>query len=106
MQLAQLVHHQENGFLFEPGNSQEMAKQFDHLLGSPELQRKMGTRGLEIIASHERVKVLEEWETLYCRLADEFIEAKERRQRLRLARKNPNFQRPATHSPRIMRTGS
>jgi len=104
--LPELVHHQENGFLFPRGNSEEMAKYFDLLLSNASLRQEMGTKGLEIISTHERVKILEEWETLYRRLANEFIEAKERRQRLHLARKNPNFQRPATHWPRIVRTGS
>lgn len=102
--LPELVHHEENGFLFTPGNSEEMAGYLDRLVRDADLRAKMGARSLEVIAEHDRVKVLEEWETLYRRLSNEFIEARERRQRLRLARKNPNYKRPATHLPRIVRT--
>ena len=49
--------------------------------------------------------MLEQWEALYRRLSNEFIEAKERRMRLRMARKNPHYVRPKTHRPRIVRTG-
>lgn len=103
--LPELVHHEKNGFLFTPGDSAEMAGYLDRLVSDSELRRRMSAQSLEIIAPHERGKVLEEWETLYGRLALEFIEARERRQRLRLARKNPNYQRPAQHFPRIVRTG-
>ncbi|HEY0752876.1 MAG TPA: glycosyltransferase [Ktedonobacteraceae bacterium] len=103
--LPELVHHAENGFLFKPGNSDEMAGYLDRLATDAELRRKMSKRSLEIIADHDRVKVLEEWEALYRRLSNEFIEVRERRQRLRLARKNPHYQRPTQHKPRIVRTG-
>lgn len=103
--LPELVHHEQNGFLFQPGNSAEMASYLDRLAEDAELRHRMSEQSLAIIADHDRIKVLEEWETLYRRLSNEFIEAKERRQRLRLARKNPHYQRPAKHQPRIVRTG-
>jgi len=103
--LPELVHHEENGFLFKPGNSDEMASHLDRLVEDTELRQRMSEQSLAIIASHDRLKVLVEWETLYRRLSNEFIEARERRQRLRLARKNPHYQRPPKHIPRIVRTG-
>lgn len=103
--LPELVHHEQNGFLFTPGDSHKMAYYLDALVTDTELRQRMSAQSLEIIAEHDRVRVLEEWETLYRRLSNEFIEAKERRQRLRLARKNPRYQRPPTHLPRIVRTG-
>ena len=103
--LPELVHHEENGFLFKPGNSAEMASYLDRLAANPALRQRMSEQSLVIISEHERGKILEEWETLYRRLSNEFIEAKERRQRLRIARKNPNYPRPAKHQPRIVRTG-
>jgi phosphatidylinositol alpha 1,6-mannosyltransferase len=103
--LPELAHHDENGFLFTPGNSEEMAGYLDRLVSDTDLRRKMRLKSLEIIAGHDRRKVLEEWEALYRRLSNEFIEAKERRQRQRLARKNPNYKRSAIHLPRIVRTG-
>src|SRR5579883_452076 len=102
--LPELVHHEENGFLFTPGNSAEMACYLDRLVHDANLRARMAEKGLEIIAEHDKTKVLVEWETLYRRLSNEFIEAKERRQRLRLARKNPHYKRPLTHLPRIVRT--
>jgi glycosyltransferase involved in cell wall biosynthesis len=103
--LPELVHHEENGFLFAPGDSEEMAGYLDRLVDDADLRSQMGAKSLEIIATHDRLKVLEEWEVLYRRLSNEFIEARERRQRLRRARKNPGYQRPKTHLPRIVRTG-
>ncbi|HEU5374512.1 MAG TPA: glycosyltransferase [Ktedonobacteraceae bacterium] len=103
--LPELVHHKENGFLFTPGNHEEMAGHLNALVQDADLRRCMGNQSLAIIAAHDQVRVLEEWEALYRRLSNEFIEARERRQRLRLARKNPHYQRPSSHHPRIVRTG-
>ena len=103
--LPELVHHEENGFLFTPGNSEDMAHYLDLLVSDVQLRQHMSARSLEIIAPHDRVRVLEEWEALYRRLSNEFIEARERRQRLRLARKNPHYRGPDPGRPRIVRTG-
>lgn len=101
--LPELVHHKENGFLFTPGQSEEMADYLDLLANDADLRTKMGARSLEIIAGHDRIRVLEEWEALYLRLANEFIEARERRQRSRLARKNPNYKQSMLQVPRTVR---
>lgn len=103
--LPELVHHEVNGFLFTPGESAEMAGYLDRLVSDAHLHQKMGAHSLEIIAAHDRVKVLEEWETLYRRLSNEFREARERRQRLRLARKHSRAHRTATRLPHAVRTG-
>jgi phosphatidylinositol alpha 1,6-mannosyltransferase len=102
--LPELVHHEENGFLFEPGNSTELAHDLDLLLQDAELRQKMGARSLEIIAPHDRVKVLDHWEALYRRLSNEFIEAKEYRQRMHNQRKRPGSTPIKTRHPRIART--
>jgi phosphatidylinositol alpha 1,6-mannosyltransferase len=88
--LPELVHHNENGFLFQPGNSDELARYMDLLAGDRELRSRMGTAGLGIIAKHDKAKVLTEWECTYQRLAKEFQEKKRRRQ-LRLTRKSPDY---------------
>ncbi|MGH2509004.1 MAG: hypothetical protein ACRDHZ_16605, partial [Ktedonobacteraceae bacterium] len=75
------------------------------LVDDTQLRQYMSTQSLAVISSHDRMKVLEEWETLYRRLSNEFTDAKEHRQRLRLARKNPHYQDVALHRPRIVRTG-
>ena len=103
--LPELVHDGENGYLFQPGNSDELARHLDAMLADPLLCRQMGAKSLEIIAAHDRRKVIEQWEALYRRLSNEFIEAKQRKLQYRMARKNPYFVRPRQHKPRIVRTG-
>lgn len=98
--LPELVHHEENGFLFTPGESAEMACFLDRLVSDAPVRQRMGARSLEIIAAHDRIRVLEEWETLYRRLSNEFSEARERR----LTRKASRYQRPAVHLARIAHT--
>ncbi len=102
--LPELVHHEENGFLFQPGNSEEMARYLDRLVDDAALRRQMGAKSLEIVAVHDRTQVLTQWEALYRRLSLEFIEAKERRLRLRAMRKYPGYQR-TEHRPHIVRMG-
>jgi glycosyltransferase involved in cell wall biosynthesis len=103
--LPELVHHGENGFVFQPGNSAELAGYLDLLLADPSLRAPMGAKSLEIIAKHDRMQVLGQWETLYRRLANEFVEAKERRIRLRMERKRPGYAQQKSHRPRLVRTG-
>ncbi|GAC1633582.1 MAG: glycosyltransferase family 4 protein [Ktedonobacteraceae bacterium] len=106
--LPELVHHGENGFLFQPGNSQELAARIDLLLSDAALRAKMGAKGLQIIAAHDRVKILDRWEEIYRRLSIEFKENKERREQLRTARKYPGYmtdELTKVQRPRIRRTG-
>lgn len=92
--LPELVHHEVNGFLFKRGNSDEMATHLDALLANPELRRAMGAKSLEIIAPHDRALILDQWEALYQRLSNEFIEARERKLQLRIARRLSSFRPP------------
>jgi len=104
--LPELAHHGENGYVFQPGNSDELARYLDELLADAALRAKMSEKSLEIIAKHDRVLVLDQWESLYRRLSDEFIEAKQRKLQLRAARRRSGFTAPATsRRPRIARTG-
>jgi 1,2-diacylglycerol 3-alpha-glucosyltransferase len=103
--LPELVHHQENGFLFQRGNSEEMARYLDTLVEDAALRKQMGAKSLEIIAKHDRNVVLDQWEALYRRLSNEFIEARERKLQQRRKRKHPGYVRPKTRRPRIVRTG-
>jgi phosphatidylinositol alpha 1,6-mannosyltransferase len=70
--LPELVHHDKNGLLFQPGNSDELARYLDILLNNANLRAHMGKESLKIIVKHDRLGVLEEWEELYCRLSIEF----------------------------------
>ena len=103
--LPELVHHNENGFLFPPGDSEALAAYIDQLVSDEELRRTMGARSLEIIAKHDRTLVLEQWESLYRRLSLEFIEAKDRKAQLRIARKRTGYIARHTRHARIVRTG-
>jgi phosphatidylinositol alpha 1,6-mannosyltransferase len=106
--LPELVHSNENGFLFQPGNSEEMAHYIDMLVEDEDMRARMGEESLQIIAKHDRSQVLTEWENLYRRLAIEFKEAKERRNKLRLARRNRGIipeELQHIQLPRIRRTG-
>lgn len=103
--LPELAHHEENGFVFEPGNSDELASYLDTLLTDPALRAQMGVKSLEIIAKHNRTQVLDRWEALYRRLANEFVEAKERKLRRRMERKYPGYVHQKLDRPHFVRTG-
>ena len=103
--LPELVHHEKNGFLFKRGDSDDMAYYMDVLLEDAELRARMGAESLKIIAKHDRIQVLDQWEEIYHRLSLEFLEAKVRRMQWRVERKYPNYVPDDTHRPRIRRTG-
>ncbi len=104
--LPELAHHGENGYVFQPGNSDELASHLDQLLGDAPLRAQMSQKSLEIIARHDRMQVLDQWESLYRRLSDEFIEAKQRKAQLRMMRNRFGSIPPVTtRRPRIVRTG-
>jgi phosphatidylinositol alpha 1,6-mannosyltransferase len=104
--LPELAHHGENGYVFQPGNSNELASYLDKLLGDAPLRAQMSQKSLEIIAKHDRMQVLDKWESLYRRLSDEFIEAKQRKVQLRMLRNRFGYTPPVTtRRPRIVRTG-
>lgn len=99
--LPELAHHEENGFVFQPGNSTELAHYLDILLQDQDLRTRMGQESLKIVAAHDRSKVLNEWEELYRRLSIEFKEAKERRQQMRQMRKYQSYPRRTTSTQRL-----
>lgn len=103
--LPELVHHEENGFLFPPGDSAALAAYIERLVSDEELRRAMSARSLEIIAKHNRALVLEQWESLYRRLSLEFIEAKDRKAQMRIARKRTGYIARHTRHSHIVRTG-
>src|SRR6266516_3330401 len=103
--LPELVHHEVNGFLFQRGNAAEMALYLDRLVGDAALRKQMGANSLEIIARHDRTLVLDQWEALYRRLSNEFLDAKERKLRQRRERKRPGYVRSKKVRSRMIRTG-
>lgn len=96
--LPELVHSEENGFLFSPGNSDEMARYLDILLRDSQIRKNMGARSLEIVAEHDITIILDQWETLYQRLIEEFAEVGKRKRKrgLPLTRVMTSFVR---HTP-------
>ena len=102
--LPELVHHDINGLLFQRGNSEEMAQYLDVLVTDQELRRQMGSNSLEIIARHDRTQVLDQWEALYFRLSNEFVEAKERKLRRQRERQKASYVRYRKPRPRMVRT--
>jgi phosphatidylinositol alpha 1,6-mannosyltransferase len=101
--LPELVYHDINGFLFQRGNSEEMAQYLDTLVKNIELRQQMGVKSLEIIARHDRTVVLDQWEGLYRRLSNEFIEAKERQLRQHRKRKKAGHVRHKKARTRTVR---
>jgi phosphatidylinositol alpha 1,6-mannosyltransferase len=102
--LPELVHHEINGFLFQRGNSDEMAHYLDTLVRDAALGKQMGAKSLEIIARHDRTLVLDQWEALYRRISNEFVEAKERKLRQHRERKAAGHVRYKKARPRMVRT--
>ena len=82
-----------------------MAQYLDLLVIDKELRRQMGSKSLEIISKHNRIQVLDQWEALYLRLSNEFVEAKERKLRRHRERKLASHIRYRKTRPRVARTG-
>lgn len=71
--LPELVSHEGNGFLFQPGDSGELATYIDILVGNITMREQLGAKSLEIIANHDREQVVNQLESLYHRLAYGYI---------------------------------
>jgi glycosyltransferase involved in cell wall biosynthesis len=67
--LPELVEEQKNGFLFQPGNSDELASDLDRLLSNAEMRQRMGAESRILINKHDRRAVLDQWEELYRNVA-------------------------------------
>jgi glycosyltransferase involved in cell wall biosynthesis len=66
MALPHLVHHGENGFLFEPGNVDEFASRLSQVLTMPEEQlQRFKRESLRIVASHDIQRTLSTFEAIY-----------------------------------------
>lgn len=94
--LPELVHHGENGFLAMPESSTDLAQKLQLLLGDGDLRRAMGQRSLEIIALHDRERILHQWEQLYQHVAHHYCLNLERKY---LRRWRRGFVVPAAGGP-------
>ena len=66
MALPHLVHDGENGFLFEPGNVDDLAEKLNRVLTMPEKDlQKLKKESLRIVESHDIQRTLDTFESLY-----------------------------------------
>jgi glycosyltransferase involved in cell wall biosynthesis len=64
--LPHLVHDGENGYLFEPGNVQEMSARLnDVLTAAPEERLRMQQASLDGVVIHDINRTLDTFEALY-----------------------------------------
>ncbi|WP_375386461.1 glycosyltransferase [uncultured Microbacterium sp.] len=64
--LPHLVHNGENGYLFEPGNIDELAARLtDVLTATPEARLRMQQTSLEMVSVHDINRTLDTFEALY-----------------------------------------
>ena len=64
--LPHLVHHGENGYLFEPDNDRELADAIVRVLAAPhEEWHRMQRASLDAVAAHDITRTLDTFEALY-----------------------------------------
>ena len=66
MALPHLVHHGENGYLFDPGSPDDLAAKLQQVLeASPEEYRALKEGSIRLIAAHDIQRTLSTFESLY-----------------------------------------
>ena len=76
MALPHLVHHKQNGFLFEPGDIDELARRLTDILTMPqERLDEFKRESLKIVEAHDINRTLDTFEALYRgeKVADDMI---------------------------------
>ncbi|MBI2940257.1 MAG: glycosyltransferase [Chloroflexi bacterium] len=63
--LPELVHHGQNGYLFEPGNSDAMAEAIVALLRDPDRRKRMGAESRAIAHTHDIRQTFDRYEDVY-----------------------------------------
>ena len=66
--LPHLIHPNKNGFLFPPGNEQELADLLQKLIINEKLRKKMGRESLSFIREHDLSRVITKVEEVYKQL--------------------------------------
>lgn len=69
MALPHLVHHGDNGYLFQPGDVDELSAQLATLLGDPALRQRMGEKSTEIVQEHALGATLGRFEKIYSEIS-------------------------------------
>jgi glycosyltransferase involved in cell wall biosynthesis len=67
--LPELVRDGENGLLFTPEDSAELAERLTRLVRHPAQRRRMARSAIETAAQHDRRRITEEWAHLYATAA-------------------------------------
>jgi glycosyltransferase involved in cell wall biosynthesis len=66
MALPHLIHEGENGFLFSPGDVDEMAQKLERVLTMSQKEReRMKNSSLQYIRGHDITRTLDTFEALY-----------------------------------------
>lgn len=63
--LPELVHHGQNGYLFEEGNIKTLANQIIKILKNPILRKQMSKKSLKIISKHNIKNTIKKYEKTY-----------------------------------------
>lgn len=67
--IPEIVHHEKNGYIVRPYDTQEMAKYMLVLLNNPALREKFGRKSLEEVKGHDIIESVEKLDSLYIDVA-------------------------------------
>ena len=68
--LPELIHHGENGYLFESGDKKALTQQLIQIFTDDELRKKMANNSLNIIAAHDIEETMQKFEDIYIAAID------------------------------------
>ena len=68
--LPELIHHGENGYLFESGDKKALTEQLIKIFTDDELRKKMAQESLNIIAKHDIEETIQRFEDIYIAAID------------------------------------
>lgn len=74
--LAEYIHHNENGYLVDPGDYRTLADKILFLYQHPEERKRLGEGGIATVKQFSRTKIAKEWEDLYKEVLDTSNERK------------------------------
>jgi 1,2-diacylglycerol 3-alpha-glucosyltransferase len=72
--LPELVHHGENGFLFEINELKQIADYIVKIISDQDIRKEMSQKSLDIIKEHDIIEVISKFESFY----EELIEKNEK----------------------------